>query len=121
MTGRGILIVEDEVLISMCLEDVLHDWGYDVVGISPTLDDAFEKLSSTSFSAAVLDINLGRDLVWPFARALMGRGIGFAFLSSDCERDDFPADLAGAHRMCKPFEEERLQAVISSLVLPRCA
>ncbi len=121
MSGRGILIVEDEVLISMSLEDALHDWGYDVVGIAPTLDAAFGKLSSTSFCAAILDINLGRDLVWPFARALMGRGIGFTFLSSDCERDDFPSDLAGAHRMCKPFEERHLQAVMRSLVLPRCA
>ena len=109
------------MLISMSLEDVLQDWGYEVAGVAPSLDAAFLKLSSASFSAAILDINLGRDLVWPFARALGKRGIAFAFLSSDCERDDFPSDLIGYPKMCKPFDDAELHSVVRSLALPRCA
>lgn len=121
MAGKGILIVEDEMLIALSLEDVLSDAGYEVSGIANTLDRAFEKLASCSFGAAILDINLGPQLVWPFASSLKARGIAFAFLSSDCERDDFPQELSLAPKMCKPFDEIELLSVVRSLVLARCA
>lgn len=121
MAEKGILIVEDEMLISMSLEDALQDWGFNVVGTAESLQSAFDRLSSTSFGAAILDINLGRDLVWPFAMALRARGIAFAFISSDCDRDDFPVELANAPRMCKPFDDANLLAVVRSLMIARCA
>jgi len=121
MTGKGILIVEDELLISMSLEDVLSDAGYAVVGTACSVATAFDRLSTVSFGAALLDINLGRELVWPFAMALRSHRVAFAFLSSDCDREDFPREISDAPRMAKPFAEDELLAVVRSLLLARCA
>ena len=121
MSGKRVLIVEDEMLISMSLEDALIDYGFSVAGIAYDLDSAFSRLASSPFDVALLDINLGRDQVWPFARELCSRGIAFAFLSSDCVRDDFPLELSHAPRMCKPFDEAEVFSVLKSLTVAKCA
>ena len=82
MTKPKILLVEDEALVAMMMEDVLSDLGWEVAGsfgdVAPTLKWLEE---CDGVDAAVLDINLGTETVFPVAEALKARGTPFTFLT----------------------------------------
>lgn len=66
----------------MMMEDVLEDLGWEVAAsfgdVKPALD-WLEKFND--IDGAVLDINLGTEMVFPVAEALKARGTPFTFLT----------------------------------------
>ena len=67
-TGKRILVVEDDYFAATELAGKLTAMGAEVAGPSPSLDGALELLdSSTDLAAALLDVRLGDDLVFPLA------------------------------------------------------
>ncbi len=79
MTLR-VLVVEDDGLVAMTLEDLLEDLGAEVAGSVGSVKDALAWLDSgASFDAALLDVKLGNEFVFPVAEALAARGARFAF------------------------------------------
>ena len=121
MSGHSVLIVEDELLIAMSLEDFLVDEGHSVAGIAHSLSSAFTALQEGKFEIAKLDIDLGNELVWPFARQLQADNIGYFFLSSDCARGDFPAECRSADQLCKPFRDDQVRACLAKFSAARAA
>lgn len=81
LQGRRILVVEDEMTISMILEDLLRAEGADIVGPVARLARAIDFASSEQIDAALLDLNIDGKAVYPVAAILAGRGIPFAFVS----------------------------------------
>ena len=55
-----ILIVEDETIVAMQLEDMLHDLGHEVVGTTASHIDAVAATEASRPDLALMDINLGR-------------------------------------------------------------
>ncbi len=92
LTGRRILVVEDEALIAMLLEDLLGDLGCKVVGPAANVTQALELAARERPDAAVLDVNLGKETVFPVADALQRAGVPFVFITGYG-----PAGLTGAH------------------------
>lgn len=78
---RRILVVEDEALVSMMLEDMLTDLGYEVVGPATRVAKAIELLDQEKVDGAILDVNVAGEQVYPVADALAERGIRFAFVT----------------------------------------
>lgn len=75
-----ILIVEDELLVGMEMAKALKVEGWEVVGPAGTLEEAFSLLSDEpGLDAAVLDINLNGQLVYPVADLLRSRSIPYLF------------------------------------------
>lgn len=56
--GLRILIVEDEVLVSMFLSDVLEDFGHTVTGTADTVDLALELAAKHPCDLAFVDLGL---------------------------------------------------------------
>jgi DNA-binding response OmpR family regulator len=81
LQGRRILIVEDEAMIALDLELALERAGCVVVGPRPRLADALLHVDDEPFDAALLDINVHGELVFPLAELLAARGIPFVFLT----------------------------------------
>ncbi len=82
LSGRRILVVEDELMIAMLVDDVLKEAGCDVVGPMPRLAPALQAATSEArLDAALLDINLAGELVSPVADRLIERGVPFVFLT----------------------------------------
>ena len=79
MTGRRILVVEDEMMIAMMLEDMLLELGHDVVGVAPNLKAALTLAGSKEFDLGILDINLAGERSFPVAHLLRERGLPFLF------------------------------------------
>lgn len=80
LRGRHILVVEDEVTIAFDLEYALMDRGAHVVGPAGNLTDTLDLIGSNhAICAAILDVRLGNEHVYPAAQLLRERGIPFLF------------------------------------------
>jgi CheY-like chemotaxis protein len=74
LSGRRVLVVEDEMLVLIMIEDMLADLGCKSVTSAATIDKALALIDAQAFDFAMLDINLnGRDS-HPVAEALSARG-----------------------------------------------
>ncbi|MCJ2087216.1 response regulator [Methylobacterium sp. E-005] len=80
LTGRRVLLVEDDYFIAADLRTWFEESGAEVLGPVPSVDEALALIAGTdAIDAAVLDINLQDDLVYPVANALRARGVPFLF------------------------------------------
>jgi two-component sensor histidine kinase/DNA-binding response OmpR family regulator len=77
--ARRIMIVEDEVLIAMVLVDHLRELGLATVGPFSRVADALKVEGEVD--AAILDVNLGGESVYPVADMLRARRIPFVFMT----------------------------------------
>ena len=88
--GRRILVVEDDWLIVADLVQELEASGAHVIGPIPTLELALKKLDEMpDMSAAILDVNLRGQMVFPLADELRRRHIPFVFATA-YDADGFP-------------------------------
>ena len=120
LSGREILIVDDEPLLAHDLADHVQSCGATVVGPFHTLADAFGATAVRDRPAdcALLDIEIGRDLVWPLADALRAKGISIVFISAHCGTDAVDQRFRDIPCLSKPVDHSRLDLLISRLVDP---
>jgi CheY-like chemotaxis protein len=113
--GRRLLVVEDDFLIADDLANSLQDLGAEVVGPAGTVEDALQLLESDGeqLDAAVLDINLREERVYPVASALAQRGIPFVF-TTGYDTVAIPQVYASAPRCEKPVDKMQLVRVLSA-------
>lgn len=80
LTGRRVLLVEDDYFIAVDLKTWFEAGGAEVLGPVPSVDAALALIAGAdAIDAAVLDINLQDELVYPVADALRARGVPFLF------------------------------------------
>ncbi|RWE79623.1 response regulator [Mesorhizobium sp.] len=113
---KTVLIVEDEFLIAMDLQSMLERRGWRVIGPVASVGAASRLLERERPSVALLDVNLGNELVTPVAEQLTSLGIRFA-VASAYDRPELigGAVLAEAPNVGKPAQERRLLAVLGEL------
>ena len=115
LNGLKVLVVEDEMLVSMLVEDMLADLGCTVVGPAAEIDEAMALAESADIDLALLDVNLGGTPIFPVADALKARGVPFAFASGYGEAG-LSEDHRGASVLQKPFREADLAKALRELV-----
>jgi PAS domain S-box-containing protein len=116
LAGKRILLVEDAALAAMELEAVLTDAGCAVVGPAARLDQAIRLASREPLDGALLDVNLGGELVFPLAEQLRAAGVPFVFVSGYDSRAIFPPEFKAAPCLGKPVGEEALLAALVAIV-----
>jgi len=116
LTGRNILIVEDESLVAMLLETILEDMGCATVGPISNIDDALKLLAdNVPLDGALLDVNVAGREVFPVAAALQARNIPFVF-STGYGEGGLPDEWRGLPVIQKPFTEAAVHdALIKAL------
>jgi CheY-like chemotaxis protein len=110
-----ILIVEDDVMIRMLLEDMLVDLGYVVASSVGRIDEAIAIARDGDFDIAVLDVNVGGELVYPVAEVLAARGVPFAFSTGYGERG-MPEAYRDRPTLQKPFQLDGLEQALTRLM-----
>jgi DNA-binding NtrC family response regulator len=106
LTGKRILVVEDEALIAVMVEDMLIEMGGEVVGPAGAVDDALELARTEVLDAAVLDVNVRGQRIDPVAEALMARGVPVLFATGYGEVK--LASGAPATVIDKPYTQDKL-------------
>ena len=111
LSGRHILIVEDEVMILVYIEDILAGQGASFASAT-SVDRALALIDTQAFDAALLDVCLHGNKSYPVAEALKARGIPFAFSTGDI-------DLAEGYEdrplLRKPFRAHALVEAFAGL------
>jgi CheY-like chemotaxis protein len=117
LSGRRILVVEDEMLNLAMLEDILTEAGCESVAAA-TIDQAIAMIDERVFDAALLDIKLKGKHAYCVADALAARGVPFVFVTGNSARD-----IEGSYRdrplLRKPFKEEKLVEALAGILPPR--
>jgi CheY-like chemotaxis protein len=109
-----IVVVEDEAMIAMMIEDMLEDMGCVVAGSFGDLGSAMRWVSGHEgdFDAALLDVNLGGETVFPVADLLHEQGKPFGFVTSYTNIPQ--ARVYEAKVLNKPISQNDLQALVES-------
>jgi len=109
LAGNQVLLVEDEALVAIAMKDMLVDLGFEVLGAYGKTADALAAASNHQVNAAVLDVNLGGELVYPVADLLIAKGVPFVFVTGYGAETIEPR-FAHVPVLPKPIEREALHA-----------
>lgn len=114
-TGKPrILLVEDESLVAMMMTGFLDQLGCLVLGPCGTPFEALAYLKEHAVDAAILDVNLGGETVYPVADALNRLGVPFVFVTGyGCE--SIESRFAGVATLEKPIGFDQLNAAVREL------
>jgi len=119
ITGLRILIAEDEYLIADDLKRDLLKVGVSVIGPFGDLGSVCQAIrSEVVIDAALLDVNLAGQMVFPAAQLLMTRGVPFV-LATGYDAWIIPEGYAHLRRLEKPIGPgqavKALEALLTSL------
>ncbi|MEG3164797.1 response regulator [Sphingomonas sp. PB2P19] len=111
-----ILLVEDEYMLALDLQTQLEDVGAVVLGPEPSVAAALRRVADEPrIDAAVLDVNLGGEFVFPVAEALTARRVPFVFSSGyhdSVTRDRYPEVM----NCTKPIDMRSLLKTLGTLI-----
>jgi DNA-binding response OmpR family regulator len=110
-----ILVVEDEAMIAMLVEDMVLDFGSEVVGPAAKMDEALRLASTVSLDAAILDVNVGGAVVFPVADVLRSRGVPVIF-ATGYGAGELPSRFRNDPALSKPFSYEALAEALRTVL-----
>ena len=116
--GPLLLVVEDDAFLLMEYEDAISSRGC-VVLTAMTLPEALVQVELRP-DGAILDIRIGRDMVFPVAARLRELGIPFVFCSGTRE-DIPPGPYRDVQFHSKPVRPELVLDALLSEVGSACA
>jgi CheY-like chemotaxis protein len=112
LSGRRVLVVEDESLVAMLLETILEDMGCTPVGPAGTVEEGLAMAADEeAIDAALLDVNVAGRQVFPIAVALKARGVPFVF-STGYGESGLPDEWRGHPTVQKPFTEAAIREAL---------
>ena len=107
LTGKTILVVEDDWLLAELIVQELQSHGAEVLGPIASCSETMSILrDDTEFDSAILDVNLLDGEVYEAADLLIERGANFVFASS-VARADLPTRYSHIRLFRKPLEMNR--------------
>ena len=117
MRSQAVLVVEDEAAVALELDRLLQGFGYRVLGPALTVQQALEMIAAEPPDAALLDVQLGGELVTPVAEAPRARNVPFGLVTA------FPDALEPALRsvpmVLKPISDgDEIRLLLESVLLP---
>jgi CRP-like cAMP-binding protein/CheY-like chemotaxis protein len=116
LQGHFVLVAEDEYVLAMELQQTLRGAGATVVGPAPSIGQALHLIDiDRRIDAAVLDVNLGGQMVFPVAERLKAAGVPIIFATGYGE-GDLPAHLRDVPRCEKPLEVAHVARTVRSTI-----
>jgi PAS domain S-box-containing protein len=112
VSGNRIMVVEDEALVALALRESLDEMGFSVLGPFNRISEAMVALRNNRVDAAVLDVNLGGELIYPLADVLAADRVPFVFITGYGAEEIEPR-YAKVPILQKPIEPGALQSVFA--------
>ena len=118
MTGRRILVVEDEMIVQLHLSRIVEEQGHDLVGVASNMEEALQIARNTQPELVLMDIHLanGSDGV-ETARALIDEiECAVVFISAYADEATVARteEVGAAGYLVKPFTATQVRAAIST-------
>ena len=110
LSGRHILIIEDEMLIALALADMVSALGCTHVLVG-RYGKALALATTEPFDAAILDMNLNGAASYPIAEALNSRGIPFV-IATGYGLDGIEPAYRDRPMLPKPYLAEQVEVAL---------
>ncbi len=114
LDGHRILVVEDEELIGLMLVDVLEEMGAVTLGPAGTVAEALRLVEEGGMTAALLDLSLRGETVYPVADQLVAVGVPYVFITGYGQGHLTPRH-AHAPILSKPFGPAQLSELFERI------
>jgi CheY-like chemotaxis protein len=114
LTGRRILVIEDEALIALELQELLDQRGAKVIGPAVSVSEALEAINENHIDCALLDVKLGDETADAVAAALEQRAIPTVFVTGYGD-GNLPPGFEASPVVEKPYTEDQLLNLISRI------
>ncbi|WP_349629228.1 hypothetical protein [Bradyrhizobium sp. USDA 3458] len=117
LTGRRVLIVEDEYFLADDMRSALRALGADIAGPAGDIDDALRILQDGGvIDGAVLDVNIRKQMIYPVARELQARGVPMVF-TSGYDKIVLSSEFADVPLWEKPFDHRAMAHGLAGMIL----
>jgi CheY-like chemotaxis protein len=113
--GRRILLIEDSPVVAPFTVDVLGDLGCLVVGPAPNMAAARELLDGEEFDAAILDVHIRGERVFPLCDLLVAKGVPFVLTSGYADWQ-MPEKWQDRPRLQKPYTIGQVEEALNGLL-----
>ncbi len=121
LQGMQVLIAEDDAILAFDLGIILQKAGAKILGPTLTLAHTLSLAQTTCVSAAVLDVSLRDEEIFPAALALKGRGVGIVFYTGYAAVDHLRRDWPDAQVLTKPAPARLLVEAVRQALGPGVA
>ena len=113
-TAKRILVVEDSPVVGPFTADLLEELGYEVVGPAPNMAMARELIDGGAFDAALMDVHIRGERVFPLCEVLDDRGVPFVLTSVYADWH-MPDKWQSRPRLLKPYSIDQVQDALSAV------
>src|SRR5436190_13487341 len=116
LKGRRILVIEDSPVVGPFTAELLADLGCEVVGPAPNMAAARELIENgEEMDAALMDIHIRGERVFPLCDVLAGKGVPFVLTSGYADWQ-MPDKWQDRPRLNKPYTIEQVDEALSGLL-----
>ena len=117
ISGRRILIVEDSPVIGSVTADMLDDLGCEAIGPAPNMATARELIEAGDYDAALMDVHIRGERVFPLCEMLEARQIPFVFTSGYADWHMLEK-WQDRPRLQKPYTLQQVEEALNSVLKP---
>jgi CheY-like chemotaxis protein len=114
LAGRRILIIEDSPVVAPFTADILGELGCAVVGPAPNMATAREFIEAGKFDAALVDINIRGERVFPLCEMLAAIKKPFVLTSGYADWA-MPEKWGDRPRLQKPYTIDQVEKALCAL------
>jgi len=116
LMGRSVLLVEDEAIIALDMEQTLTAAGLRVLGPAASVNTALRLIARERPDAAILDLDLGGELVTPVARTLRDLGVPYVLATAHNHLRGGESEFSGVENLGKPVASVRCVEVLGEML-----
>jgi CheY-like chemotaxis protein len=114
LEGLRILLVEDSPVVAPFTADILAELGCKVVGPAPNMAAARTLVEQGEFDAALMDIHIRGERVFPLCEILKTREVPF-ILTSGYADWTMPEKWKDRPRLLKPYKMQQVEDALRAL------
>jgi CheY-like chemotaxis protein len=115
LAGRRILIVEDSPVVGPFTADLLSELGCAVVGPAPNLAIARQLIETEKVDAALMDVHIRGERVFPLCETLTAKRVPFVFTSGYADWN-MPEKWRDRPRLQKPYTLDRVEDALKRVL-----
>jgi DNA-binding response OmpR family regulator len=116
LSGRRVLVVEDEYFLADDLVQALTALGAETIGPYGDVDEATDVVDrEVAIDAAIMDVNLRDELIFPLARILRARNVPFVF-TTGYDGSSIDAEFQDVQLWGKPLDILALTRQLTAMI-----
>src|SRR5437763_8780586 len=117
LAAKRILLIEDSPVVGPFTAELLEELGCQVIGPAPNMAMARELIESGGYDAALMDIHIRGERVFPLCEVLEAKRLPFVLTSGYADWQ-VPDKWADRPRLQKPYTLDQVREALRDALNP---